>query len=196
MSEELSEKKWYIITTIPGQEDKIAVNVQQRVVTAGVQDLVFRVIVPVEKIRVKDKNGQPAFKKNKETGEQEPKYKSNILYPGYIFVECDMTDKVWYELRNTPGVTGIAGSSGGGQKPTPVGASEMESVLKRMGLVDSNMYDNYHVGDLVKVISGVLKDVDGKIIEINKETGNVKIETVFFGRKTSVEAEFSEIVHV
>ena len=68
MSEELSEKKWYIITTIPGQEDKIAVNVQQRVVTAGVQDLVFRVIVPVEKIRVKDKNGQPAFKKNKETG--------------------------------------------------------------------------------------------------------------------------------
>ena len=57
-----------------------------------------------------------------------------------------MTDKVWYDVRNTPGVTGIAGSAGGGQKPTPVSKEEIEPVLKRMGIIDSSMYDQYNVG--------------------------------------------------
>jgi len=190
-----SSKQWFIVTTIPGQEEKVKVNIEQRINNAGLNDLVLRTLVPIEKVRVKDKNGLPAFKKNKETGEQEPKFKEVILYPGYIFVECFMTDKVWYEIRNTPLVTGITGSSGHGQKPIPVTSFEMESVLKRMGLVDSDMYENYHTGDIVKIISGTFKDVEGKIIDINKEKGLVKIDTIFFGRHTPVEVEFSEIVH-
>ena len=63
------------------------------------------------------------------------------LYPGYVFVEMIMTDESWFMIRNTPGVTGIAGSSGGGQKPTPVSGKEIETVLKRMGVVDNSMYD-------------------------------------------------------
>lgn len=196
MSEEKNDKQWYTVTTIPGQEEKIRINILQRIENAGLNDLVHRVIVPIEKVRVKDKNGQPAFKKNKETGELEPKIKDTILYPGYIFAECDMNDKVWYEIRNTPGVTGIAGSSGGGQKPTPVTSMEMESVLKRMGLVDNDMYDSYKKDDEVKIISGTFKDVGGKIIEIDKEKGVVKIDTIFFGKHTTVEVDFSEIVHI
>lgn len=196
MSEEKNDKQRYTVTTIPGQEEKIRINILQRIENAGLNDFVHRVIVPIEKVRVKDKNGQPAFKKNKETGELEPKIKDTILYPGYIFAECDMTDKVWYEIRNTPGVTGIAGSSGGGQKPTPVTSMEMESVLKRMGLVDNDMYDSYKKDDEVKIISGTFKDVGGKIIEIDKEKGVVKIDTIFFGKHTTVEVDFSEIVHI
>ena len=118
------------------------------------------------------------------------------LYPGYVFVEMIMTDESWFMIRNTPGVTGIAGSSGGGQKPTPVSSREIEAVLKRMGMVDSSMYEGYHVGDLIKVIHGTFDSVGGKIISINKENGTVTVETMFFGRRTPVEVDFSEIVKI
>ena len=115
------------------------------------------------------------------------------LYPGYIFVEMIMTDQSWYIVRNTPGVTGIAGSGGGGQKPTPVTREEIEPVLKRMGMVDESMYDRYAVGDNVKVIHGPLEGTEGRIVSIDKETGAGRVETVFFGRSTPVDVDFSEI---
>ena len=104
-----------------------------------------------------------------------------------------MTDKVWYDVRNTPGVTGIAGSAGGGQKPTPVSKEEIEPVLKRMGIIDSSMYEQYNVGDPVRVIRGPLEGTEGKILSIDKETGACRVETIFFGRATPVDVDFSEI---
>jgi transcriptional antiterminator NusG len=107
-----------------------------------------------------------------------------------------MTDESWFMIRNTPLVTGIAGSSGGGQKPTPVTGREMETVLKKMGVVDSSMYDQYHVGDLVKIIHGTFNGIDGKITSINKENGLVTIDAIFFGRHTPVDVDFGEIIRV
>jgi transcriptional antiterminator NusG len=121
------------------------------------------------------------------------KVKTKNLYPGYVFVEMIMSDESWYVVRNTPGVTGIAGSSGGGQKPTPVTREEIEPVLKRMGMIDSSMYDRYNVGDAVKVIHGPLEGTEGKIISIDKTTGACRVDTVFFGRSTPVDVDFSEI---
>ena len=106
-----------------------------------------------------------------------------------------MTDESWYMVRNTPGVTGIAGSSGGGQKPTPVSAKEMETVLKRMGMVDDSMYESYKVGDRVKIIHGTFANIEGEISSIDKENGSVRVNIIFFGRQTPVDVEFSEIIH-
>lgn len=192
----LAEKQWYIVTTYAGQEQKVAANIRARVETYNLQDYVFRIVVAEEKIPVMGKDGKQAMKKNKETGESELKWKDKNLYPGYVFVEMIMTDDSWYMVRNTPGATGIAGSAGGGQKPTPVTAREIETVLKRMGMVDSDMYESYHVGDLVKIIHGTFDGVEGKIISIDKDNGNVKVETMFFGRIIPVDVEFSEIVHI
>ena len=118
------------------------------------------------------------------------------LYPGYVFVEMIMTDYAWYVVRNTPGVTGFVGSSGKGTKPFPVPREQVEPVLKRMGMVDESMYDRYKEGDLVKVIHGPLEGTEGNIISINRETGIVEVETVFFGRSTKVEVDFSEIERI
>ena len=104
-----------------------------------------------------------------------------------------MDDKSWYIVRNTPGVTGIAGSAGGGQKPNPVSREEIEPVLKRMGMIDSSMMTRYNVGDAVKVISGPLEGTEGTILSIDKETGACRVETIFFGNKTPVDVDFSEI---
>lgn len=182
MPTNLGQKQWYIVNTYSQQENKTAENLRIRIQTMGMQDYILRVLVAQAETPVLDKQGLP-------TG----KTKMKNLYPGYIFVEMIMTDESWYIVRNTPGVTGITGSSGGGQKPTPVTREEIEPVLKRMGEIDETMYERYHVGDIVKIIGGTLEGTEGKIIDINKETGVCRVETVFFGRTTPADVDFSEI---
>ena len=184
MPVQLGEKQWYIVTTYSMHESKTAENLKKRIVSMNMQDQILRVLVAEQEI--------PVLKDGLPTG----KMKTINLYPGYIFVEMIMTDQSWYIVRNTPGVTGIAGSSGGGQKPTPVTREEIEPVLKRMGMVDSAMYDRYNVGDRVKVIHGPLEGTEGTIISIDKTTGACRVDTVFFGRSTPVDVDFSEIERI
>ena len=196
MANNIGEKQWYIVTTYSMHEQKTADNLRKRSENMNMQDYILRVLVAEQQVPVLDKNGLPATEKDKKTGEIKPKMKLKNLYPGYIFVEMIMTDESWYIVRNTPGVTGIAGSSGGGQKPTPVTREEIEPVLKRMGEVDESMYDRYAVGDSVRVIHGPFEGTEGKIVSIDKDTGACRIETLFFGRSTPVDVDFSEIEKV
>ncbi|MBQ0008718.1 MAG: transcription termination/antitermination protein NusG [Firmicutes bacterium] len=186
---ELGEKHWYIVTTYSQHERKVADNLLKRVETLGLGDYITNVLVAEQEVPVMDKEtGLPQQNKDGST-----KTKMKNLFPGNIFVEMIMTDKVWYDVRNTPGVTGIAGSAGGGQKPTPVSKEEIEPVLKRMGIIDTTMYEHYNIGDPVRVIRGPLEGTEGKILSINKETGACRVETIFFGRSTPVDVDFSEI---
>lgn len=181
MSRQLAKEAWYIVNTYSTHEAKTAANLERRIETMGMQNYILRVLDAEIEV--------PVLKDGLPTG----KTKKKSLYPGHIFVEMIMTDDSWYVVRNTPGVTGIAGSSGGGQKPTPVSREEIEPILKRMGLVDSSMYDRYNNGDSVKIIAGPLEGTVGTIESIDKSTGACRVKTVFFGRETIVDVEFSEI---
>ena len=186
---ELGEKHWYIVTTYSQHERKVADNLLKRIETLGLGDFISNVLVAEQEVHVIDKEtGLPSLNKD-----GTPKTKMKNLFPGNIFVEMIMTDKVWYDVRNTPGVTGIAGSAGGGQKPTPVTKEEIEPVLKRMGIIDQSMYEHYSVGDAVRVIRGPLEGTEGKILSIDKDTGACRVETIFFGRSTPIDVDFSEI---
>lgn len=182
--EKLGEKAWYVVNTYSTHEKKVADNLKRRVESMGLGDLIFRIIVAEQEVPVM-KDGLPT-----------DKTRMKNLYPGYVFVEMIMTDYAWYVVRNTPGVTGFVGSSGKGTKPFPVPREQIEPVLKRMGMVDESMYDRYDLGDLVKVIHGPLEGTEGKILSISKDTGVVEVETVFFGRTTKVEVDFSEIERI
>ena len=182
----LGEKAWYVVNTYSTHERKVADNLKRRVESMGLEELIFRIIVAEQEVPVMDR----------ETGLPSGKTRMKNLYPGYVFVEMIMTDYAWYVVRNTPGVTGFVGSSGKGTKPFPVPREQVEPVLKRMGMVDDSMYDRYKVGDLVKVIHGPLEGTEGNILSINKDTGVVEVETVFFGRSTKVEVDFSEIERI
>ncbi len=193
MASNIGEKHWYIVTTYSMHESKTAENLRKRIETMNMQDYIMRVLVAEQEVQVLDKNGLPATVKDKETGEMKPKMKMKNLYPGYIFIEMVMTDESWYIVRNTPGVTGIVGSSGGGQKPAPVAREAIEPVLKRMNIIDEDMYARYAVGDQVRIIHGAFEGTEGTITFIDKDTHAVRIETTFFGRVTPVDVEFSEI---
>ena len=177
----VGEKAWYVVNSYSTHEKKVAENLKGRVETMGLQELIFRIIVAEQEVPVM-KDGLP-------TG----KTRMKNLYPGYVFVEMIMSDYAWYVVRNTPGVTGFVGSSGKGTKPFPVPREQIEPVLKRMGMVDNSMYENYNEGDYVKVIHGPLEGTEGKILSIDKETGQVELDAIFFGKSTKIEVDFSEI---
>ncbi|MCM3588483.1 transcription termination/antitermination protein NusG [Mesobacillus maritimus] len=173
------EKNWYVVHTYSGYENKVKTNLEKRVETMGMQDKIFRVVVPEDE-ETDIKNGKKKVVKRK-------------TFPGYVLVELVMTDDSWYVVRNTPGVTGFVGSSGHGSKPTPLLPEEVAMILKRMGVEEQRIDIDFELGETVKVSEGPFANFTGSIEEIDKDKGKLKVLVNMFGRDTPVELEFSQI---
>ncbi|MCF0117525.1 MAG: KOW motif-containing protein [Bacilli bacterium] len=187
------QKHWYIINTYSQRERRAAENLERTKIAYHLEDNLFEIIVAEETVMVETVN--------RKTKQIELKPKQKNLYPGHLFVQAIMTHDLWYKLRNCIDVTGIAGSAGGGQLPTPVSDEEMESVLKRIGRATEDMYSRYNIGDRVKIINGPFEGQEGEISDIKKnyneegqiESCSVVIQAVIFGRKRDLEVDFAEI---
>lgn len=174
-------KQWYVVNTYSGRERAVADMLEKRKYTQNLENYIFRIVV-AETVEPGMKNGKP-------TGKDVVKN----LYPGYVFIEMIMTDDAWFMVRNTPDVKGFVGSSGKGTKPFPIPNEEIEPVLKRMNIIDENMFSNYKVGDHIRIISGSFENSEGTIESIDSETKKVSVSILFFGRPTTIEADFFEI---
>lgn len=116
------------------------------------------------------------------------------VFPGYVLVELIMTDDSWYVVRNTPGVTGFIGSSGGGAKPTPLLPEEADRLLVQMGMNEQTIGEiAIEVGELVEVLEGPFAHFQGKVEELDIEKGKVKVSVDMFGRETKMELDFNQI---
>src|SRR5699024_3709773 len=113
------------------------------------------------------------------------------FFPGYVLAEMIMTDDSWYVVRNTPGVTGFIGSSGGGTKPTPLLPEEIDSILKGMGIDDQVVQVEFEVKENVRVTDGPFSNFTGTIEQIDLDKQKVKVHVNMFGRDTPVELDFS-----
>ncbi|MDB5098688.1 MAG: transcription termination/antitermination protein NusG [Cyanobacteria bacterium RYN_339] len=171
-------KKWYVINTYSGYEDKVKDNLMRRVESMNMGDRVFHVEVPEETV-VEIKDGKRVEKAAK-------------VFPGYVLVEMELDEESWHVVRNTPGVTSFVGSS---SKPTPLLDREVRKIFRRAATKQKVQID-LHVGEHVKVISGPFADFSGDIIEINPERGKLKVSVSIFGRATPVELEFSQVAKV
>lgn len=180
--ENLGDKQWYVVNTYSGHERNVADYLEKRRDSMMLQDYVFRIVVAEYTEPVLNKDGKPTNR-----------VKTKNLYPGYVFIEMIMTDDAWFMVRNTPGVTGFVGSSGGGTKPFPIPREEIEPVLKRMNIEDADMYSDYEVGDVVRVLSGTFEGSEGKIDIVDTENSEVTISIIFFGRTTPITVKFLEI---
>ncbi|WLV25963.1 transcription termination/antitermination protein NusG [Aciduricibacillus chroicocephali] len=173
------EKNWYVIHTYSGYENKVRTNLERRVESMGMQDKIFRVIVPEdEETEIKD--GKKKVTKKK-------------FFPGYVLAEMIMTDDSWYVVRNTPGVTGFVGSSGQGAKPTPLLPGEAETVLKRMGVTDKPVQSDYELNETVRVMEGPFANFEGTIEHIDIDKAKLKVHVNMFGRETPVELDFNQV---
>lgn len=170
------EKRWFVIHTYSGYEDAVAKSLKQRIENLSMEDKIFNVLVPKEK-KIKIKNGKRKIVEEK-------------IYPGYILVEMIVTDDSWYVVRNTPRVTGFIGA---GTTPIPVKLDEISNLKKRIGVKEPKYKIEFKKGDLVKIVDGPFKDLDGKVSEIDSERGKIKVLVNMFGRDTPVELDSLQI---
>lgn len=173
------EKLWYVITTYVGHEDNVKEKLEARTESMGMQENIFRVIIPTTtEVEVKD-------------GVQKEKTKK--MFPGYVFVEMVMSDEAWYAVRNTPGVTGFIGSSGKGAKPTPLLPQEIDRILVNMGMSRVDAEAELKVGEKVNVIDGPFKGMMGTIDSIDLENSKLTVLIDLFGQETPVEVELFQV---
>jgi transcriptional antiterminator NusG len=176
------QKRWYVVNTYAGHENRVKDNLEKRIKTMGMEDNLFRVVV-AEETEIDYKNGKKIEK-------------TKNMFPGYIFVEMIMSDDAWYQVRNTPGVTGFIGSSGGGVKPLPVGDEEMENILHKLGMSEQKVVVNFKVGDRVKILSGPFANVEGTIESMNDDAEVATILTIMFGHETPTEISYIDLEKV
>ena len=175
----MEEKQWYVVNTYSGHETKVKEKLDMRIQSMGMENYIFRVIVPEPtEIEIKD-------------GKQKEKVKK--MFPGYVLVEMIMTDEAWFVVRNTPGVTGFLGSSGKGAKPFPLYPHEIEKILNTMGMSIKEVIVDLKEGDRVKITDGPFKLMAGKVIEIDTENNKAKVNIDLFGQETTVEVDLTQI---
>ena len=179
MSANKSQKLWYAIHTYSGYEEKVAESIKQRIESLDMADKIFDCLVPKEK-QIEIKNGKR-------------KVVEKRIFQGYVLVQMEMSDDAWYNIRNTPNVTGFVGS---GNEPTPVSEAEMDKIKKRMGVKDPTHNIDFAVGEVVNIIDGPFKGFDGAISEKKKQKGKIKVLVNMFGRETPVELDGLQVKKV
>ncbi|PID32942.1 transcription termination/antitermination protein NusG [Candidatus Saccharibacteria bacterium] len=169
-------RQWYAIHTYSGYEEKVAESIRQRINGVDMADKIFDVMVPKEK-QIQIKNGKRKIVEAK-------------IFQGYALVEMKLTDETWYIVRNTPGVTGFVGAD---TTPTPVSASEIKKIKKRMGVEEPKHQIDFSEGEVVSIIDGPFKGFDGTISEIDNVKGKIKVLVSMFGRETPVELDALQV---
>ncbi len=173
------ERHWYAIHTYSGYENAVARNLRQRIESLNMTEKIFDVVVPSEKkIRVKG---------GKRVTEEEN------LFPGYVLVEMIVDAEAWYVVRNTPRVTGFVGS---GTQPVPLSEAEYRALVKQMSDDTPTHKVDLAPGDLVTIVDGPFKELEGKVGEVDEKSGKVKVLVAMFGRETPVELDFLQIKKV
>ena len=173
------ERNWYAIHTYSGYENAVTRNLKQRIDSLNMNDKIFAVVVPTEKkIRVKG---------GKRVTEEER------IYPGYVLVDMIVDDESWFVVRNTPRVTGFVGS---GTQPVPLTEAEYNALMKQMSNDNVKHKVDLSAGDIVTIADGPFKDLEGKVGEVDEQSGKVKVLVSMFGRETPVELDFLQVKKV
>ena len=169
-------RKWYAIQTYSGYEKAVERNLKQKVLSEGMNDKIFDVLVPLEK-KVKIKNG-----KKVEVEEN--------FYPGYVLVDMIADEDSWYLVRNTPRVTGFVGA---GTTPVPLTQKEIEFIWSKLKDTKVTHSLKINTGDNVTIIDGPFKSMEGKVIEVDVIKGKLKVNVNMFGRETPVELDYLQV---
>lgn len=177
MAEEF-DKKWYIVQTYSGYENKAKLALEERINQAGAAKYFEQVFIPTETV-TEVRNG----KKRQVTRK---------FYNGYIFVKMHLTDQTWHVVKNTPKIVGFLGNQ---RNPVPVPDEEVRQIEERIeeGKMNTKPTYTFRKGDKVRVIEGNFKDFTGTIDEVMEDKEKMRVYVEIFGRPTSVEFDFEQV---
>ncbi len=164
--------KWYVVHTYSGYENKVKTNLEKIIENRSLENLIVDIKVPTEDVI--------------ESKGEEKKLVTRKVFPGYVLIKMVMTDETWYIIRNTTGVTGFVGP---GSKPVPLTEDEVAA----LGVEVREIFAEYNVGDIVKIIDGAFVNQTGAVESIDNKLGKVTIGVEMFGRKTSLELDISNV---
>ena len=171
-----NEKRWYIVQTYSGYENKVKGNLEKRIEYMNMGDKIFRVEVP-QKTVTQIKGGKKLEKDEK-------------IFPGYVLVEMIMDEDSWYVVRHTAGVTRFTGSA---KKPIPAKDSEIKRIINRADSQTQKIELDVKVGDKVRIVSGPFAEFIGEITEVYPDKSKLRASVSIFGRETPVELEYKQI---
>jgi len=169
---------WFIVHTYSGFENKVSESLRTRAEAFGFAQRLGQVLIPTEEV-VEMRNGKKINSKR-------------LLYPGYVLVQMEMDDDLWHQVKNTPRVTGFVG---GGGKPVPLSASEVNSILYRQSTAAERPRPklSFDKNETVRIVDGPFANFSGKVDEINPERNTLRVMVTIFGRSTPVELDFLQV---
>jgi len=172
------EKKWYVVRTYSGHENKVKAYLDNEINVLGLVDKISNVLVPSEKVfEVKD---------------GKKKSRTKTFFPGYILVEAELDEKVKHLILNTPSVMSFVGPK---NSPVPLRPDEVRRLIGKIEeKKDVEVIEvPFRVGDAVKVIDGPFNNFSGFVQEVNEEKLKLKVMVSIFGRKTPIELDFVQV---
>jgi transcriptional antiterminator NusG len=172
-------RKWFIIHTYSGFEQKVAESLRMRAESQGFAHKVGQILIPTEEV-VELRGGRKVTSKR-------------MIYPGYVLVQLDMDDDLWHAVKNTPRVTGFVG--GGGATPVPLSADEVNSILYRQASSAERPRPamTFEKNETVRIVDGPFANFSGKVDEVNTERNTLRVLVTIFGRATPVELDFLQV---
>lgn len=171
-----NQKRWYIVHTYSGYENKVKVNLEKRIEYMNMADKIFRIEVP-QKTVTQLKGGKKQEREEK-------------IFPGYVLVEMIMDEDSWYVVRHTSGVTKFVGSA---KRPIPARDSEIKKIINRSTSTSQKIELDVKAGDKVRITSGPFADFIADIIEVYPDKSKLRANVSIFGRETPVELEYKQI---
>ncbi len=173
-----STKKWYVIQTYSGFENKVRESLLQRVKENNMEAIFGEVLIPTETVQEARANGKQ-------------RVRQKTSFPGYMFVEMEMSESAWHLVKNTPKVTGFVGN----QKPQEVKPPQIDDLRKSIveGAVKPKPRVSFEAGDEIRVIDGAFANFMGTVEEVMPEKQKLKVKVSIFGRATPVELDFAHV---
>ena len=181
MTEVKSTKKWYVIRSVSGKENKIKEYIESEIIRLNLQNHIEQILVPTEKV-IQIRNGK---KINKE----------RVFIPGYIMVQADLVGEIPHIIKSVNGVIGFLGETKGGD-PVPLRKSEVNRLLGKvdeLSVKDENVNIPYIIGETIKVIDGPFNGFNGSVEKIFEEKRKLEVMVKIFGRKTPLELSYMQV---
>jgi transcriptional antiterminator NusG len=174
-------KKWFIVHTYSGFENKVAESLRSRAEAFGFADKIGQILIPTEEV-VELRGGKKVTSKR-------------LVYPGYVLVQMEMNDELWHAVKATPRVTGFVG---GGTSPVPLSAEEVNQILYRQASSAERPRPkmNFEKNENVRITEGPFANFSGKVDEVNSERNTLRVLVTIFGRATPVELDFLQVEKV
>jgi len=172
--------EWYVVQTFSGYENSVKRSLEDRIKGKPWEELFGEILIPSE--QVTERRGKKSVKTTRK------------FFPGYIFVNMDLTDESMSVVKNTPKVTGFLG----GNTPRVVTGHEMQKMLgQTTGVAEPGIAPvidvHYNVGDQIRVKSGAFANFTGEVEEVNQDKQKIWLSVSIFGRPTRVEVDFAEV---